>query len=344
MKGAIVGFGEVAERGHWPAYAAARELSIVAVVERAAERRRAAEALAPGLRTYETLDALAAAETVDFIDICTPPAFHAAPMLEAIKRGWHVVCEKPFLIDAAVLRFARDYAEQQNVAIVPVHNWKYAPIVRDATERLRLGRIGRLTHVDIEVERLRDFKGADPARPNWRRDPAISGGGILMDHGWHAVYLILDWFGEQPREVEAAFDRPSPDAVEAEADVRLIFSSGEASIRLTWNGTERRNTIRLLGTAGTVAIADDRLIQRSTAGAEDVRYPQRLSEGSHHPDWFAAFIPGLASLFQNPAASRAALGEAAACLEVIQSAYYAKREPAARPHDAARPLWMEHDV
>jgi predicted dehydrogenase len=344
VKGAIVGFGEVAERGHWPAYAASRELSIVAVVERTAERRRVAESLSSGVRTYETLDGLAAAESIDFVDICTPPAFHAAPMLAAIERGWHVVCEKPFLLDRAVLDVARDRAERQNVAIVPVHNWKYAPIVRDATERLRLGRIGALTRVDVEVERLRDFTGADPARPNWRRDPAISGGGILMDHGWHAVYLILHWFREQPRRVEATFNRRSHGTVEAEADVRLVFSGGEATIRLTWNGTERRNTIRLMGTAGTVAIADDRLIQRSTDGAEDVRYPQRLSEGSHHADWFAAFSADLAVWFRDPASSRAALAEAAACLDVIQSAYDAEREPVARSRDTPRPVWMEHDV
>src|SRR5437016_538549 len=100
MRGAIVGFGEVARHGHWPAYADSRQLSIVAVVERSAERRAMAEGLTPALRAYDTIDALAAAETIDFIDICTPPALHGEPVLAGLARGWHVVCEKPFLIDA----------------------------------------------------------------------------------------------------------------------------------------------------------------------------------------------------------------------------------------------------
>src|SRR5206468_12176699 len=95
LNGAIIGFGEVAQHGHWPAYADSNELAIVAVVERTAERRRVAESLSPSPRTYESLEALAAAETIDFVDICTTPALHTQPMLAARGRGWHILCDKP---------------------------------------------------------------------------------------------------------------------------------------------------------------------------------------------------------------------------------------------------------
>jgi predicted dehydrogenase len=321
LTGAIVGFGEVAQHGHWPAYAASNELSIVAVVDRTAERRRLAERLTPPPRTYDSLDALAGSETIDFIDICTPPALHAEPMLAALASGWHVVCEKPFLLDPVVLAHVRARASERGLAVVPVHNWKHAPIVRDATTRLRAGAIGRLVRVDIEVERLRDFTGADPIRPNWRRDPAVAGGGILMDHGWHAAYLTLHWFGDRPQQVDARFHRPEADGVEDEADVRLSFAGGDASIRLSWNGSTRRNTIRLTGDSGTIELADDRLIQTGAGGIDDVTYPAALSAGSHHADWFAAFIPQLAACFRDPESSRAAFDEAAACLDIIQRAY-----------------------
>jgi predicted dehydrogenase len=323
VRGAIVGFGEVAQHGHWPAYAASPDLTIVAVVERTPERRRLAEALSPSLRAYESIAALAAAETVEFVDICTPPALHADPMLAAIGRGWHVVCEKPFLIDPAALARARACARDRQLAVVPVHNWKYAPIVRDATARLRSGAIGALERVDIEVERLRDFKGADPLRPNWRRDPAIAGGGILMDHGWHAVYLALEWFGDCPHNVAARVARPVSAAVEDEAEVALSFAGGEASIRLTWNGSNRRNTMRLSGENGTITIADDRLVQENASDREEVIYSPALSAGSHHADWFAALIPDVAAAFRDPERSRGAFEEAASCLDVIQRAYAA---------------------
>ena len=325
MKGAIVGFGEVARYGHWPAYAASDRLRIVAVVDRAAARRDAAARLVPAPRTYATLDALAAAEAIDFIDICTPPAHHGAPMHAALERGWHVVCEKPFLLDAEELTRVRGLAEARGLAVVPVHNWAFAPIVRDATARLRRDTIGRLQRVEIETERIRDFRGADSPRANWRRDPAIAGGGILMDHGWHAMYLVLQWFASRPIGLAAAFHRPEPGSVEDEADVRLKFSAGEASIKLTWNGAARRNVIRLVGDRGSMTVDDDRLIVQSQTGGETVTYPDALSSGSHHADWFAAFIPQLADYFSRPQTSFAAFDEAAACLDIIQRAYDSDR-------------------
>lgn len=321
MKGAIVGFGGVARHGHWPAYAASDQLHIVAVVDRAAARRDAAARLTPTLRTYATLEALAAAETIDFVDICTPPAYHGPPMLMALERGWHVVCEKPFLLDAAELASVRALAEARHLAVVPVHNWAFAPIVRDATTRLRRGDIGRLERVEIETERIRDVLGADPARTNWRRDPAIAGGGILMDHGWHAMYLVLQWFSAPPIGVAATFHRPELGSVEDEADVRLTFADGEASIRLTWNGAVRRNAIRLVGDRGSILIDDDRLIVQGAAGGETVAYPEALSGGSHHADWFAALIPQLVEYFSRPQTSFVILDEAAACLDIIHRAY-----------------------
>ena len=151
LRGAIVGFGEVACNGHWPAYESNPEVRIAAVVDRTMSRRDLASRLSPGLATFATFDDLAASMSVDFVDVCTPPSLHPEPMLAAIARGWHVLCEKPFILDPAVLTAVRERAASAGVAVVPVHNWKYAPIVRRATSALRAGAIGTLRRVEIEV-------------------------------------------------------------------------------------------------------------------------------------------------------------------------------------------------
>jgi predicted dehydrogenase len=322
LKGAIVGFGEVARYGHWPAYAGSDAFTIVAVVDRSEVRRTLARSLSSEVHVYPSIDALVAAgERVDFVDICTPPALHADPIGVALDRRWHVVCEKPFVLDSAVLAIVRERAVAAALAVVPVHNWKCAPIVREATLRLRRGDIGRLESVEIETERLKDFTGADPSRPNWRRDPAIAGGGILMDHGWHAVYLTLTWFGARPSDVACTCHRPEAGAVEDEAELRLAFPRGAASIRLTWNGRVRRNTMRLEGDEGVITIADDRLIVVRGSRTEETVFQPALSAGSHHEDWFAAFLPSLAACFNEPRSSRELFDEAAACLDIIRAGY-----------------------
>ena len=49
--------------------------------------------------------------------------------------------------------------------------------------------IGRFSELDPSI--------TTDAR-NWRLDPDKAGGGILVDHGWHAFYLVIDWMGADP--------------------------------------------------------------------------------------------------------------------------------------------------
>lgn len=324
LAGALVGFGEVAANGHWPGYASSAEATIAAVVDRSASRRELASRLSPGLATFATFDELAASATaVDFVDVCTPPALHPEPILAAVARGWHVLCEKPFVLDPAVLGAIRDRAASAGVAVVPVHNWKYAPIVRRATSLLRAGRIGTLRRVEIETSRLRAAPTAERDRPNWRRDQAIAGGGILMDHGWHSVYLALHWFGRSATAVRATLHHPAGGGVEDEARVSIEFPGGEAVITLTWNGDTRANTMRLEGDRGEILLADDTLHVRGDPG-ESATFPA-LSAGSHHDDWFAAMLPDVVACFRNPLLGRPLFEEAAECLSIIQQAYRSDR-------------------
>lgn len=309
LTGAIVGFGNVAEFGHWPAYSTSDECRIVAAVDASAERRRAAERI--GLKTYATLSELNDTP-IDFVDICTPPATHFASMLEATERGWNVLCEKPLLLDLSQLGKVRRLGDATNVAIVPAHNWKYAPIIRRATDLLGQGTIGALRSVRISTLRT---KAAVTVGSNWRHDPQLSGGGILMDHGWHAVYLALHWFGEKVVDVEAELHADG--AVEDEAVAKLTFPSGAAEIVLSWKADRRENAVRLCGDRGEILINDDTLVVNGRVE----HFAAPLSAGSHHADWFAAMLPDVLGAFRNVPNAQRMFEEAAECLRVIRIAY-----------------------
>ena len=317
LRGAIIGFGEVARHGHWPAYAVSHEAKIAAVVDSSVARRKLACESLSGVATFPTMEELANGIEIDFVDICTPPALHGAPMLQALARGWNVLCEKPLLLDLVELKEVRGLAHENGRSVVPVHNWKYAPIVRQATESLRSGVIGRLRHLEIETLRMHDCAVADPDHPNWRRDPAIAGGGVLMDHGWHAIYLARHWFGEDPIEVQASLQHPTPTAVENEATLTLVFPSGRATIFLTWKAEVRRNTMRLIGERGEIAIDDDIL----RIGDHSTHFETALSAGSHHSDWFTSMLPDVVATFKQPELALKSFDEAALCLSVIRRAY-----------------------
>ena len=317
LTGAIIGFGEVARHGHAPAYAASKEAKIVAVIDSTEERRGAARECLPGMAVFSSIAEMAGEMEVDFVDICTPPALHGGPMLDALARGWNVLCEKPLVLDPVELEKVRGLAHENGRAVVPVHNWRYAPIIRQATQLLRSGAIGSLRHLEIKTLRIHDCAAGDPNHPNWRLDRALAGGGVLMDHGWHAIYLARDWFGEDPIDVEASLQRPTPEAVEDEAMLTLMFPSGRAEIFLTWKAELRRNTMRLIGEQGEIAIDDDRLQVRG----ETIQFESALSAGSHHADWFAAMLPDVVAGFRSPKRAQQSFEEAALCLSVIRRAY-----------------------
>jgi predicted dehydrogenase len=314
LRGAIIGFGAVAENGHSPAYAQSREIEIVAVVDPTTERRDVARRCFPNAAPLATIRELP--DEIDFVDICTPPSRHGEIILGALSRGWNVLCEKPLVLDLAELGQVRSLAGESELAVVPIHNWKYAPIIRRATESLRAGDIGTLSEIEIETLRIEDCAAADPNNPNWRRDPDLAGGGILMDHGWHAIYLARHWFREDSAGIEVELHR-SAAGIEDEARLTLRFGSGVARIFLTWRADRRRNTMRLIGDGGEIVIDDDTLI----VGDDETRFESGLSAGSHHADWFAAMLPDVLASFRSPEKASAAFDEAALCLSVIRRAY-----------------------
>ena len=101
-RGAIVGFGKVAEQAHVPGFRLAPGFEIAAVVDPSEERRAQALAALPGARAYADFAAAAEAEAkLDFVDVAAPPRFHAPVVTQALSRGLHVLCEKPLALDLA---------------------------------------------------------------------------------------------------------------------------------------------------------------------------------------------------------------------------------------------------
>src|SRR5262249_22909009 len=130
---------------------------------------------------------------------------------------------------------------------------------------------------------------------NWRADPATSGGGILLDHGWHALYCVARW-GGAPRSVAAVLEkrRFHDWPLEDTGTVTLELMSGTGHVYLTWAGEERANTIEIEGERGHINVAGDGVVLKTSSGSQHWSCPPSLSEGSHHQDWFV----GVAEDFQ----------------------------------------------
>lgn len=289
LRGAFIGFGNVAAKGHLPGWQSRDDVAIVAATDAAASRREVFVAACPDGRWYHNVGDLLAGETLDFVDICTPPGSHAALIEQALNAGLHVLCEKPLatrIEDALTVGAA---AARAGRTVHTVHNWLEAPICVKISALIAEGAIGAVRSIRWRTLRTQPAVAIAPNDGmNWRVDPALAGGGILFDHGWHALYCIVRWAGGAPRGIAAVLEtrRFHEWPLEDTATLTLDLAAGSAHIYLTWTADDRSNHIEVEGETGSIRVVGDSVLVHSSRGERRWSCPPPLSEGSHHPDWF----------------------------------------------------------
>jgi len=320
LRGAISGFGQVAEQGHLPGWRRRPKVEIVAIHEPVAARRQAALRAIRNVRVYEDLDLLLAGESPDFLDIASPPAYHAAAARAALEAGAHVLVEKPICLNREDLEHLRSLAASRGRLLLCVHNWKHSPVYRRAYEELSAGRLGQLRYCALSRLRTQQAGGA-----LWRVDPVIGGGGILIDHGWHVFYL-LQWLmgGRAPLSIAARLGVFPPGVVDEVADLTATFADGALGyIHLSWRAPARRTSAMLYGDQGMLEIEGSSVRLATRTGVSEELAVVEEPDNSYHPAWFAAlaqeFEVAIAQGPQGPIA-RQNQSEATTALAMLEAA------------------------
>jgi predicted dehydrogenase len=319
-RGAFIGFGNVAEKGHAPGWRARAEVKIVAATDASPSRRQAFLTAFPDARWRETPEDLLASETLDVVDICAPPGAHAQLIVQALDAGLHVLSEKPLVTRLEDAQSVAAAAGRAGRIVHTVHNWLKAPICRRISSLVDRGAIGAVRSVQWRTLRTQPAVAAGPPGvANWRVDPKLAGGGILFDHGWHALYCVARWAGV-PRVVSARLEtrRHHEWPLEDTATVELETAFGSSRIFLTWAAEKRLNEIQIEGERGRIRVEGDTVVLATPEEEQRFSCPPALSEGSHHPDWF----DGVAEDFLRAATGRGEgnLVEAILCARLIDAA------------------------
>jgi predicted dehydrogenase len=325
-QGAIIGFGFIAEKGHLPAYLARNDYSIVAVADVCASRRDLAKKLLPEARIYEDAQSLFAGESgLDFVDVATPPRDHAPIACAAMKRGLHVLCEKPLATSVRDAESVLAEAQRTRRVFFPVHNYKHAPSMRTVRDVIDSGRIGAVNLVTLDTFRTQHARGVAEWLPDWRRIRSYAGGGIAMDHGAHTFYLCFDWLGSYPLSITAKMSSQGAYDTEDNFSCTVTFPTGVAMARLTWNAAVRKVIYTIHGEKGAIRLEDDD-VEISELG----KMPERLSISSHwgdasHAGWFGAILDRFSAAIDKGEFVGADARDAALCVRLIETAYASSR-------------------
>lgn len=215
------------------------QFELIAGALSSSPERSRESAVALGLdpsRSYDDYQKMASREArlkdgIEAVAIVTPNHMHAAPAIEFLKRGIHVICDKPLTATMAEARKLAKVAASSNALFVLTHNYTGYPLVRQARAMIAQGNLGQIRLVQVEyvqdwlTERL-ETTGSKQAE--WRTDPARSGlGGALGDIGTHAYNLASFVTGQEPMAIAADLASFVPGRIlDDNAHVLLRYASG----------------------------------------------------------------------------------------------------------------------
>ncbi|NBE09080.1 Gfo/Idh/MocA family oxidoreductase [Rhodobacter sp. CCP-1] len=146
-------------------------------------------------RAYTSFADMAAREArrkdgIDAVAIVTPNHMHAPVAMQFLRRGIHVICDKPLTATLPEAKRLAKAAEASGVVFALTHNYTGYPMVRQAKAMVAAGELGEIRVVHVEY--LQDWltEAVTNKQAEWRTDPARSGvGGSTGDIGTHAFNL-----------------------------------------------------------------------------------------------------------------------------------------------------------
>ena len=347
MRGLAVGFGNVFQTDHLPAYRA-HGVDIVAVVDCSLPQLEMARRELPHCHIYTNIDEALRCERVDFCDISAPPYLHASTMLTCIQHCVPVICEKPFVMTRMELLHILRVAGQHKVLVFPCHTWLYAPQMQRAFALIDAGEIGEPLRLDVEIIRTHPALGTRSWNPDWRIDPSFSGGGILMDHGYHMFYLAQQLLQAFPSLLHVNSYHKTQGSEEAitlggrftPVSRREGAKTKTFAAELTWLAETRTTRYRLVGTQGSLLIEDDTMCVSKGDQIQSLTHAEGLTASSQHPLWFANLFQHFVSLYNKQVVFHDDLAVACYCMDAIWGAYQSMQRGGTTFLSSAD--WMPH--
>ncbi len=219
-------------------------------------------------RVYGTYQEMAAKEAalpadqrVDFVSIVTRNNTHFAIAKAFLEAGFNVICDKPLTFNLAEAKKLRSIVQKSGKVFALTHNYTGYPMVKEAREMVRSGKLGRLMKVVVEYPQgyaitALDEKGVSKIA-NWRMDPSVAGASNCMaDIGTHAENLARYITGLEIESIVAELSTFIPGRpLDDDGNCLIRYKGGAKGILYASqvsNGDENNLNIRVYGTKASL--------------------------------------------------------------------------------------------
>lgn len=309
---ALVGSGAVAS-----AYEAAfRTTGMAKIVAVCDVRSSVAQASAHriGCVAFASLESLLRHGDFEAAVVCTPPATHEAITCTLLQNRKHVLCEKPLATSVGAARRMLAASRESGALLTMASKFRYATDVRMARALVRADAIGELVFVENAFTTRVDM------RNRWNSDISMSGGGVLIDNGTHAVDILRFFLGNL-RDVHVVEGRRLQ-GLPVEDTVRVFVRNDDGVMGasdLSWSIDKELETyLRIYGSNGTILVGwkESKFRQSGQEWRVFGRGYDKVQAFTDQLENFCAAIGCRASLLITPT-------DALASVEVIRAAYAA---------------------
>ncbi len=192
----LIGAGWIATKAIAPAMHAAADTIVQGVASRDLKR---AQALNP-VTTYSSYEALINDPLVDAVYISLPNHLHCFWSIAALNAGKHVLCEKPFAMNASEVEIMTQAAKDNDRLLVEAVSSRWHPRMMRLVDYVKAGNIGEVISIDSSFTFPASLDG------NYRLSPDM-GGGALFDVGVYPLHAIAALIGNDAKVVIESCDR-----------------------------------------------------------------------------------------------------------------------------------------
>ena len=266
VKFGLIGAGAISQ-SYIAAFESVGSAALVAVADtRLAAAKSAAERMQ--CKAYENYQQLIDDQQCEAVIICTPPNTHPEIAGACLSAGLHVLCEKPLAISPEVAQEMLQIAASHDVLLTMGSKFRYVDDVIKAKSIVTSGILGEIILFENAFTAWVDMS------KRWNSNPAVSGGGVLIDNGTHSVDIMRYFLGPL-RDVHAV-EGKRLQTKDVEDTVRIFAHSEDGvmgSVDLSWSlNKELDNYIDIYGSRGTIRVGWKQSMYRQSTSQDWIQF------------------------------------------------------------------------
>ncbi|HOX38226.1 MAG TPA: Gfo/Idh/MocA family oxidoreductase [Candidatus Brocadiia bacterium] len=252
--------------GHVQRLLSTGKVDIVAMMDPIAEHIARHKAAAPAIKDaaeFKDYKKLLAAP-LDAVCIASPHVPHANQIVDSLKAGLHVLCEKPMVTSIADAKRVLAAEKKSKKVLLLSYQRHYHQIFRYLRRVAKSGQLGEIQF--IQALQCQDWKRG--VGGTWRQDPKIGGFGQILDSGAHLLDILMWTMDLRVTEVSAFMDNCET-RVDINSAVAAKFSCGAVgNISIIGNAATWWEDITVGGSEETIFIRNGQLQHKAGRSGE----------------------------------------------------------------------------